>query len=177
MFRCREDPGKNGKSRNRIRPVPGERVPANGFPPVPVLLPDPSVYPGRKPRSISLPGNPVSGSHESLPETDPAGKSRVLFVPAFNELSGFDIPRIVKSPISPLSRCMNTASCEIFLPDGTYIGPLSSVEDNDARGNLTKESRNVSEKGVFPSSPRCRSRRSPGPFWREYPADRTDRDR
>ncbi len=72
--------------------------------------------------------------HESLPETDPAGKSRVLFVPAFNELSGFDILRIVKSPISPLSRCMNTASCEIFLPDGTYIGPLSSVEDNDARG-------------------------------------------
>jgi metallophosphoesterase superfamily enzyme len=70
----------------------------------------------------------------NLPESDPAGKSRVLFVPAFNELSGFDIQKIVASPISPLSRCMDTASCEIFLPDGTYIGPLSSVEGHDPAG-------------------------------------------
>ncbi|HTY15093.1 MAG TPA: metallophosphoesterase [Methanoregulaceae archaeon] len=75
---------------------------------------------------------PLTGG--DLTESDPVGKSRVLFVPAFNELSGFDIQKIVASPISPLSRCMDKASCEIFLPDGTYIGPLSSVEEHDSTG-------------------------------------------
>jgi metallophosphoesterase superfamily enzyme len=88
----------------------------------------------RTPKRANSQGTGNVGSGGNLPETDPAGKSRVLFVPAFNELSGFDIQRIVASPISPLSRCMNTASLEIFLPDGTYIGPLSSVEDHDPAG-------------------------------------------
>jgi uncharacterized protein len=86
-------------------------------------------------KRVNSPDTCNSGSRGNLPETDPAGKSRVLFVPAFNELSGFDIQRIVASPISPLSRCMDAASCEIFLPDGTYIGPLSSVEDHDPAGS------------------------------------------
>jgi len=54
--------------------------------------------------------------------------SRVLFVPAFNELSGYDITKIVDDPFSPLSRCIRKESVEIFLTDGTYVGPLSSVE-------------------------------------------------
>lgn len=58
--------------------------------------------------------------------------TRVLFMPAFNELSGFDVLKIAGSPTSPLSRCMDRLSCEIYLTDGTYIGPLSSVEGDDA---------------------------------------------
>jgi metallophosphoesterase superfamily enzyme len=58
--------------------------------------------------------------------------TRVLFMPAFNELSGFDVLKIAGSPTSPLSRCMNRDSCEIYLADGTYIGPLSSVEDYES---------------------------------------------
>lgn len=58
-----------------------------------------------------------------------AGKTRVLFMPAFNELSGYDITRIVHDPFSPLSRCMKRESIEIFLTDGTLVGPLSSVEE------------------------------------------------
>ena len=50
-------------------------------------------------------------------------------MPAFNELSGYDITRIVHDPFSPLSRCMIQASAEIFLTDGTLVGPISSVED------------------------------------------------
>ncbi|HUU75580.1 MAG TPA: metallophosphoesterase [Methanoregulaceae archaeon] len=55
--------------------------------------------------------------------------ARVLFVPAFNELSGYDITRTVNEPFSPLSRCIKRDQSEVFLPDGTYLGPLASVED------------------------------------------------
>lgn len=58
--------------------------------------------------------------------------TRVLFIPAFNELSGFDVLKIAGSPTSPLSRCMDRTSCEIYLADGTYIGPLSSVEEYES---------------------------------------------
>ncbi len=58
--------------------------------------------------------------------------TRVLFIPAFNELSGFDVLKIAGSPTSPLSRCMDRESCEIYLADGTYIGPLSSVEEYES---------------------------------------------
>ncbi len=58
--------------------------------------------------------------------------TRVLFMPAFNELSGFDVLKIAGSPTSPLSRGMRRESCEIYLTDGTYIGPLSSVEEYES---------------------------------------------
>lgn len=58
--------------------------------------------------------------------------TRVLFMPAFNELSGFDVLKIAGSPTSPLSRSMIRESCEIYLADGTYIGPLSSVEEHES---------------------------------------------
>ncbi len=65
-------------------------------------------------------------------DADVAGTTRLLFMPAFNELAGYDISQIVKNPFSPLSRCMDAGSAEIILADGTYIGPFSSlVHDED----------------------------------------------
>jgi metallophosphoesterase superfamily enzyme len=65
----------------------------------------------------------------TLPGEHMRSGTRVLFMPAFNELSGFDVLKIAGSPTSPLSRWMIRESCEIYLADGTYIGPLSSVEE------------------------------------------------
>ena len=59
------------------------------------------------------------------------GTTRLLFMPAFNELAGYDILRIVKDPFSPLSRGMNRADAEIILADGTFIGPVSMVEHHE----------------------------------------------
>ncbi|MGD1004162.1 MAG: metallophosphoesterase [Methanoregulaceae archaeon] len=56
--------------------------------------------------------------------------TRVLFMPAFNEYAGFDILQITKYPFSPLSRSILTEGAEVFLTNGTYIGPASSLEDN-----------------------------------------------
>jgi putative SbcD/Mre11-related phosphoesterase len=53
--------------------------------------------------------------------------TRVLFMPAFNEIAGYDILQITKNPFSPLSRNMVPDTTEIILADGTYIGPLQSV--------------------------------------------------
>jgi metallophosphoesterase superfamily enzyme len=61
-----------------------------------------------------------------------SGSTRLMFVPAFNELAGYDISQMVKNPFSPLSRCMDGGTAEIILADGTYIGPLCSlVKDED----------------------------------------------
>jgi metallophosphoesterase superfamily enzyme len=57
--------------------------------------------------------------------------ARALFVPAFNEFSGYDIRRIVDDPFSPLSRCIAPGSAEVILPDGTYLGPLDLLEPGD----------------------------------------------
>lgn len=58
--------------------------------------------------------------------------TRALFVPAFNEVAGYDLTRIVNDPFSPVSRCMKKDSCEIILADGTYIGPLRGIENNES---------------------------------------------
>jgi metallophosphoesterase superfamily enzyme len=54
--------------------------------------------------------------------------TRVLFMPSFNEIAGYDLFQIVKNPFSPLSRNMVQEDAEIILADGTYIGPLESFE-------------------------------------------------
>ncbi len=64
-----------------------------------------------------------------MPGTAPA---RALFVPAFNEIAGYDIVKIARDPFSPISRCMKQDDAEIILADGTYIGPLSMLLDEDA---------------------------------------------
>jgi metallophosphoesterase superfamily enzyme len=65
------------------------------------------------------------------PGMDPYGKnclpSRVLFMPSFNEIAGYDILQIIKKPFSPLSRLMKKEDTEIILADGTYIGPLRAL--------------------------------------------------
>ena len=58
--------------------------------------------------------------------------SRVLFVPSFNEIAGYDILQIIKKPFSPLSRLMNKEDTEIILADGTYIGPLRALIPDEA---------------------------------------------
>ena len=57
-------------------------------------------------------------------------KTRVLFMPAFNECAGFDILRIIRHPFSPLSRSIRSEGAEVFLADGTYVGLVSALEDN-----------------------------------------------
>ena len=64
-------------------------------------------------------------------KNDLAGKkTRVLFMPAFNECAGFDILRIIRHPFSPLSRSIRREGAEVFLADGTYVGLVSALEDN-----------------------------------------------
>jgi metallophosphoesterase superfamily enzyme len=58
-------------------------------------------------------------------------RTRVLFVPSFNEIAGYDILQIIKNPFSPLSRCMKKEEAEIILADGTYIGPISSLQSDE----------------------------------------------
>lgn len=57
--------------------------------------------------------------------------SRVLFIPSFNEIAGYDILQIIKKPFSPLSRMMRKEDTEIILADGTYIGPLRALINNE----------------------------------------------
>jgi metallophosphoesterase superfamily enzyme len=56
---------------------------------------------------------------------------RVLLMPAFNEIAGYDILQIIKNPISPVSRFMKKEEAEIILADGTYIGPVSSLQPDE----------------------------------------------
>jgi len=60
--------------------------------------------------------------------------SRVLFVPAFNEIAGYDIVRIIRDPFSPISRYMNHNTAEIILADGSYIGPVTLFLNDDDDG-------------------------------------------
>lgn len=65
------------------------------------------------------------------PKSSGPGPTRLLFMPAFNELAGYDLLRIVRDPFSPLSRGMDTTGAEIILADGTLIGPVSAVDRDD----------------------------------------------
>jgi metallophosphoesterase superfamily enzyme len=57
--------------------------------------------------------------------------ARVLFMPSFNEIAGYDILQIVMNPFSPLSRSVKKEDAEIILADGTYIGSLSSLQSDE----------------------------------------------
>jgi hypothetical protein len=69
------------------------------------------------------------GMHAIIENTPPP--TRVLFMPSFNEIAGYDILQIVRNPFSPLSRFMKKEEAEIILADGTYIGPLSSLQSDE----------------------------------------------
>lgn len=75
--------------------------------------------------------SPLDGQCLGFPSTSTEGgpASRVIFIPAFNELTGYDIQKTVREPFSPLSRCMKKEEAEILLSDGTFIGPLSGLEE------------------------------------------------
>ena len=65
------------------------------------------------------------GSGADAPAVTP---TRVLFVPAFNELAGYDVRKIVADPFSPVSRCLKRETVEILLADGTLLGPIEALE-------------------------------------------------
>ncbi|MDD1704132.1 MAG: metallophosphoesterase [Methanoregula sp.] len=70
---------------------------------------------------------------EALGMNEPAEgdtATRVLFVPAFNEIAGYDILQIVNKPFAPLSKYIDKEGAEIILADGTLIGPLSAIESD-----------------------------------------------
>jgi metallophosphoesterase superfamily enzyme len=63
-----------------------------------------------------------------MPEPEETDKpTRVLFMPAFNEISGYDILQIIRNPTSPLSRNIIAEDTEIILADGTLIGPVRAL--------------------------------------------------
>jgi len=66
-------------------------------------------------------------------EADAAGQeeTRVLLMPAFNEIAGFDVLRILNHPFSPLSRALRKETAELFLTDGTYLGYARQLEEPD----------------------------------------------
>jgi metallophosphoesterase superfamily enzyme len=53
--------------------------------------------------------------------------TRILVMPAFNELTGYDITRMKESTLGPLSKCMDFPNAEVFLTDGTYLGLLGCL--------------------------------------------------
>jgi Predicted ICC-like phosphoesterases len=65
------------------------------------------------------------------PVRDDAPPARALFVPAFNELAGYDLAKIARDPFSPISRCMKPEAAEVILADGTYLGPLGLLLDDE----------------------------------------------
>ncbi|MCK9307201.1 MAG: metallophosphoesterase [Methanoculleus sp.] len=55
-------------------------------------------------------------------------RTRLLFVPAFNEFAGgIDIGRLRESGLGPLSRCIDMKFAEVFLADGTYVGSPATL--------------------------------------------------
>jgi len=55
-------------------------------------------------------------------------RTRILFMPAFFEYAGgIDVRKIHTSRLSPVSRCFDCESAEVFLSDGTYIDRLGAL--------------------------------------------------
>jgi metallophosphoesterase superfamily enzyme len=55
--------------------------------------------------------------------------TRALFVPSFNELSGFDLVELKKSSLGPLTKCTNLNDAEVYLTDGTFVGTVAAIEN------------------------------------------------
>lgn len=72
----------------------------------------------------------VDGECLGLPPAETP--TRVLFVPAFNELSGYDVRKIVADPFSPVSRCLVRETVEVLLADGTLLGPIEALTPPEA---------------------------------------------
>lgn len=53
--------------------------------------------------------------------------SRLLLMPSFNEIAGYDILQMLREPISPLSRHLRMQETEVILADGTFIGSLDTL--------------------------------------------------
>jgi uncharacterized protein len=67
-------------------------------------------------------------------ETPPGDKTRLLFMPAFNEFAGgIDLNRIRGSGLGPLSRCIRDDFAEVYLADGTYLGSPATLCPADGR--------------------------------------------
>jgi metallophosphoesterase superfamily enzyme len=64
---------------------------------------------------------------ETGTERERARPTRVLVMPAFNELTGYDLTKMRESTLGPLSRCMDFPNAEVFLTDGTYLGLLGTL--------------------------------------------------
>lgn len=63
-----------------------------------------------------------------MARTGPDGApTRLLLMPSFNEIAGYDIFQMLRDPISPLSRHILPEEIEVILADGTYIGPLTAL--------------------------------------------------
>jgi putative SbcD/Mre11-related phosphoesterase len=58
------------------------------------------------------------------------GGTRALYVPSFNELSGFDLLELKKSSLGPISRCTNMDDAEVYLTDGTFVGTVATIESS-----------------------------------------------
>ncbi len=74
--------------------------------------------------------SPLKEECLGLPGHGEGEESRVLILPAFNEIAGYDIRRIIAEPTSPLARCLDTERAEVILADGTWLGPLPVVMDD-----------------------------------------------
>ncbi|KDE55053.1 metallophosphoesterase [Methanoculleus sp. MH98A] len=61
-------------------------------------------------------------------------RTRLLFVPAFNEFAGgIDVGRLQQSGLGPLSRRIDKNSAEVYLADGTYVGSPATLCPADDR--------------------------------------------
>jgi hypothetical protein len=124
---------------------PGELLPADGM-----LIDGVGYLHGHTHPAPELPGHLVVIGHHhpvvSLVDTvgcaararpaylysgfeEPSGeRTRLLFVPAFNEFAGgIDVGRLRESGLGPLSRCIDPNSAEVFLADGTYVGSPATL--------------------------------------------------
>jgi len=72
-------------------------------------------------------GEAVAGDTGENERGDGARPTRILVMPAFNELTGYDVTKLRESTLGPLSRCMDFPNAEVFLTDGTYLGLLGCL--------------------------------------------------